>query len=75
MNCTQVVGFNEAIRAKDDEIASLKAKIAELKASPGTRHVSSLLPSPTTTPVSHSSHSGSMAISLPWLNSHSPPHQ
>lgn len=65
MNCAQVVGFDDAITAIDDEITSLKAKIAELETFPCRRHVSSLLPPPTTTPVSHPLHLGSVAIRLP----------
>jgi cell division protein FtsB len=37
MNCAQVVGFDEAMTAKDSEIESLKARISELEASTGRR--------------------------------------
>ena len=46
MNCAQVAGFDEAMTAKEHEIESLKAKIAELEAS-----TSGLSMSPTVVPA------------------------
>ena len=54
MNCAQVAGFDEAITAKDCEIESLKAKVAELEASLGRPHTGPVL-SHAAVPVSHSS--------------------
>ena len=39
VNCAQVTGFNVAITAKDCEMELLRARIAELEASRGERHV------------------------------------
>ena len=41
MNCAQVIGFDEAITTKDSEIEALKAKVAELQTSLGSRPMGS----------------------------------
>lgn len=44
MNCAQVVGFDEAIIAKDIEIGQLKAKVSELEASSSTALGTTIVP-------------------------------
>ena len=72
MNCAQVAGFDEAITAKDSEIARLKARISELEArrptSPAFLPASSPVRSVEPTHPPHSSHA-----SVPTRRGKAPP--
>ena len=72
MNCAQVTGFDEAITAKDSEIARLKARISDLEArrhtSPAFFPASSPVRSVEPTHPPHSSHA-----SVPTRRGKAPP--
>ena len=53
MNCAQVYAFDEAITAKDSEIITLRAKVAELQAPPGSPPMDSTATVPEQRPFIH----------------------
>ena len=52
-NCDQVAGFDQAIAAKDSEIDSLRARVAELEAAAGSVPAATA-PTPLRVPPAHS---------------------
>jgi len=53
MNCAQVYAFDEAITAKDSEIETLRAKVDELQAPPGSPPMDSTATVPERRPFIH----------------------